>query len=104
FECLNGRAFKLGTVAVPGQPMTGLAGAVPWLCGRLSRDFRATATLSDGTQIRAAATALTPNCARRFLLTAPREVKRGGATAVTLQENLGPRAHPHHPCNPLPAR
>src|SRR3954469_19499533 len=57
YECLNGRAFKLGVVAQPGEQATGLAGAVPWLCGRLTREFRAAATLEDGTQVRAAATA-----------------------------------------------
>src|SRR4051812_42383004 len=33
YECLKGRPFKLGTVTQPGQQMTGIAGAVPWLCG-----------------------------------------------------------------------
>jgi hypothetical protein len=86
YECLNGRPFKLGTVAQHGQQMTGLEGAVPWLCGRLARDFRATATLSDGTPIRAAATARTPNCARRFFLTAPRAVKPGATATVTVTD------------------
>jgi len=89
YECLNGRAFKLGTTAQPGQPMTGLTGAVPWLCGRLTRNFRATATLSDGTSVRAAATARTPNCARRFLLTAPRAVKRGTTATILLTDTWG---------------
>src|SRR3954451_1187169 len=39
YECLRGRVQTLGTVP-PGDEVTGLSGAVPWLCGRPRRDFR----------------------------------------------------------------
>src|SRR5215207_8052753 len=42
YECVRGRAHKLGTAAYESGEMTGLSGAVPWSCGRTRREFRST--------------------------------------------------------------
>jgi hypothetical protein len=88
YECVHDRPHKLGTVSQPGL-LTGLTGAVPWLCGRQQREFRSTTTLSDGRFVRGGATALTPTCAHRFALDAPRRVKRGKAASVRITDRWG---------------
>lgn len=89
YECVRGRARKLGTATHQSGEMTGLAGAVPWSCGRRQRDFRSVATLADGQVVRGAATALTPTCAHRFTLSAPARVKREGTARVTINDSWG---------------
>ncbi len=76
-------------MAQPGEPLTGLTAAVPWLCGRHVRDFRATATLAGGRFVRGGATALTPACAHRFTLTAPRRARRGRRARVVVTDTWG---------------
>src|SRR4051812_41307763 len=87
YECVHGRAQRLGTVP-SAERMTGLVGAVPWLCGRRRREFRSTTTY-DGRFVRRAVTALTPTCAHRFTLTAPRRMRRGRTAAVTVSDTWG---------------
>src|SRR4051812_2400732 len=87
YECVHGRAYPLGTAQSSGQ-LTGIAGAVPWLCGRRRRDFRATTT-HDGRFVRPAASALPPTCAHRFTVTAPRRVRRGRTAAVLVSDTWG---------------
>jgi lysophospholipase L1-like esterase len=89
YECVRGRARKLGTATYRSGEMTGLPGAVPWLCDRRQREFRSTTTLESGQVVRGGATTLTPSCAHRFTLSAPARVKRGEAAKVTLNDAWG---------------
>jgi hypothetical protein len=89
YECVRGRPRLIGTATYQSGEMTGLAAAVPWSCDRRQREFRSLTTLADGQVVRGAATALTPSCAHRFTLSAPRRVRRGGSAKVTIDDAWG---------------
>jgi hypothetical protein len=89
YECVRGRPQKVGTATYQGGELTGLAGAVPWLCGRSRREFRSTTTLENGQFVRGAATTLTPSCAHRFALSAPPRVKRGRTAKIVITDSWG---------------
>jgi lysophospholipase L1-like esterase len=87
YECIDGRARTLGTVTQPGAVLT--ATTVPWSCARQTREFRGTLTLPDGRFVRAGATSLTPSCAHRMRLTAPRRLRVGATAAVRVSDRWG---------------
>jgi hypothetical protein len=85
YECVRGRPHRLGTAQPDGTAFTGLAGAVPWMCGRRARRFVATTT--DGARVvRREVTARTPDCAHRFTLAGTR---RAGAVTVKVTDTWG---------------
>ena len=84
FECVDGRAQRLGERSMPGAAITSLFGATPWRCGRLTRHFAASATLPDGTFSRGLTSVRTMSCARRFRLDVPSQVGRGQSVRVRI--------------------
>jgi lysophospholipase L1-like esterase len=81
FECVGGRAQRLGTAASPAPP-TILADATTWSCVRLKRRFVATATAADGSTESGSFGVRTGSCARRFELRAPRRIAPGSKLVV----------------------
>ncbi len=85
YECLGGRAHRLGVRASTTGPLTSLMGATFWRCGRLTRHFAATVSAPDGTVVaRGLASARTMSCARRFVLDVPRRARRGTLVRVRI--------------------
>lgn len=84
FECVDGRAQRLGERSMPGAAITSLFGATPWRCGRLTRHFAASATLPDGSFSRGLTSVRTMSCARRFRLDVPRQAGRGQLARVRI--------------------
>ena len=82
FECVGGRAVRLGERYAPPGIGTTLWAATYWRCGRLTRQFAATTKLADGTVVRGAGGVRTVSCARRFGLELPKRVARGGRVRV----------------------
>lgn len=89
YECVGGRAESLGVVAMPNAAITSLRGARPWLCGRLTRHFAATATLRGGVAVRGVTSVRTKSCAQRFDVSVPRQVERGGRPRVRISDRWG---------------
>src|SRR4051794_26047030 len=82
FECVRGRAHRVGS-ALPGDAgVTWIPGAVPWACERSVRHFVATATDQAGQLVRRVTSARTPDCAHRFDFGAMQGVRRGRTAAV----------------------
>ncbi|MCW3039036.1 MAG: hypothetical protein JWM31_941, partial [Solirubrobacterales bacterium] len=89
YECIGDRAAPLGTRTAPGQALTSLLGASPWLCGRLERHFAATAVLPDGTPVRGITSVRTVSCAHRFTLRVPAALRPGREARVRILDRWG---------------
>ncbi len=76
FECVGGRAIALGRRSKPNSALTTLWAATTWRCGRLVRDFAATAMRPDGF-VRGTVNIRTRSCAQRFDVQVPRRVAPG---------------------------
>ena len=87
FECIDGRAAAIGIrTAAATAPLTILFAATTWQCGRLTRRFAATATLSDGSLARGTASIRTRSCVNRFELTVPARVAPGRLASVRIRD------------------
>jgi hypothetical protein len=85
FECVHGRARRLGTAQPDGTAFTGLRGAAAWVCSRRARHFVATAT-DGGLVVRREVSARTPGCGHRFTLSGTR---RGRTAVVKVTDTWG---------------
>ncbi len=84
YECISGQPHRLGVRSAPHSDITPFYGAAQWSCGRLTRDFAATATLPDGTSVRGTTDLHTVSCADRFALQVPRSVAAGRRALVRI--------------------
>ena len=90
FECVGGRALKLGVrTASPDAEMTTMSAATTWRCGRLVRRFAATATLADGSTVHSAHAIRTRSCAQRFDLDVPRRLSPDSLARVRITDRWG---------------
>ncbi|MCW3016412.1 MAG: hypothetical protein JWO02_3504 [Solirubrobacterales bacterium] len=89
FECVGDRAYRLGERSLANGAITSMWAATYWRCGRLTRHFAATATLSDGSLTRGTSSVRTMSCAHRFQLDLPRQVARGHDTRVRVIDRWG---------------
>jgi lysophospholipase L1-like esterase len=84
YECISGQPHRLGVRSAPHSDITPFYGAAQWSCGRLTRDFAATATLPDGTFVRGTTDLHTVSCAHRFALKVPASVPAGQRALVRI--------------------
>lgn len=84
YECISGQPHRLGVRSAPHSDITPFYGAAQWSCGRLTRDFAATATLPDGTFVRGTTDLHTVSCAHRFALQVPASVAAGQRALVRI--------------------
>jgi len=84
YECVGGRAQRLGVRSLQAGTITSLDGATVWRCDRLTRRFAATVPRPDGTTARGTTSVRTRSCARRFALDAPRRVARGRLARIRI--------------------
>jgi len=90
YECLGGRAHLLGDrTADANSPITSFFAATQWRCGRLERQFAATATLSDGSFVRGITGVRTMSCAHRFALELPHSVALGREAHLRVVDRWG---------------
>jgi lysophospholipase L1-like esterase len=89
YECVAGHPHLLGVRTVPNSDITPFYGATQWRCGRLTRDFAATATLPDGTLVRGTTDLHTVSCAHRFALQVPPSVAPGHPALVRIVDRWG---------------
>jgi hypothetical protein len=88
FECVGGKATKLGELASP-EEQTNFYSATTWRCGRLVRRFAAIVNLPDGTMLRGVTDVRTRSCANRFGVTVPRAVAKGRRARVRIVDRWG---------------
>lgn len=84
FECDGERAIALGRRSQARSTLTQLWAATSWRCGRLERDFVATAIRPDGSFVRGIAGIRTRSCAHRLDLQAPARVAPGGLARIRI--------------------
>jgi lysophospholipase L1-like esterase len=89
FECVRGRAQRLGSKTTPDGSPTLLRDATTWSCDRLTRRFVATAPRPDATQVLGTYSVRTMSCARRLRLSAPRRVARGATLRIRVADSWG---------------
>jgi lysophospholipase L1-like esterase len=89
FECVGGRARRLGTRATAAGTPTILHDATTWSCERLVRRFVATATLPTGALATGTYSVRTRSCAQRFELRVPRRVAPGRELRVRVVDSWG---------------
>ncbi len=89
FECVGGRARRLGTATAAAGTPTILRDATTWSCQRLTRRFVATAPKLDGSLATGSYSVRTMSCAQRFELRTPRRVARGAMLRVRVADSWG---------------
>ena len=89
YECVGGRARRLGTRTTAAGTPTILHDATTWSCNRLVRRFVATATLPSGALATGSYSVRTRSCAQRFELEAPRRVAPGREFRLRIVDSWG---------------
>jgi hypothetical protein len=89
FECIGGKAHRLGTRTTAAGVPTIMRDATTWSCDRLTRRFVATAVAADGTAVTGTYSVRTMSCAHRFEIKAPRRVAADTRLALRVVDRWG---------------
>ena len=86
YECVRGRARRLGSVTSAAGTPTLLSDATRWSCDRVTRRFVATAPRPGGSLALGTYSVRTMSCAHRFELAVPRRVALGDLLRVRVAD------------------